>query len=1072
MRRFLIVCGILLAVVVVALAALPLWFGAFLSVAGNSLGLEFAKYERLGYARFALEDVVLDHPSVRVTAARVEVDSPIVLIFRPWSGRERSASVTTWQVRVKPNDSVSDEASSGALELRERLLDMAKHLDRWLPVAEVGAGTVVWDLGGLEIDSAVWKQRSFEVIGFRLGKLATDATATFSASGMIEFAASPQEGPWRVTAKWDDDAVRGEFGIWGQVAPFSTTFSSGKWLPDTASIAAAGWNVPGARVGLGESYQYVRGDAGIEWEAGRFNTTIDIAGEALPDSGAPPLSAKLRGHGDTQTAVVESLFVEIPGVSATLSAPVEIDRSGRIKSGMSDFTFAVDLEKQTWIAASGRASGSARLTPREDGHPLIEAKLDGTEMAWRDWRAAAIQATGKLDWPILEVSGETKDETMGMELVIRGAWDFERRELLNGHAIGTISGESLALLSPRIPAFRLATFTVEAHGPLQTLEHSGTAKVDELAVPGLNPPGLEMAWDGKGAMANIRDGIVRAGNSEILLSAQITKDAAQLETLRLVQDGVERLTLQTPASVQWSPTVEVGSVQLGGDNCSLTFSALSGESGELHVAARNIPSTWWTNFAPTRDVDVMIASLDFDGTWNDGPMSFETTGRFELGIGADSLADVELSASGDGDGVVLESLRVSQDEAPIFSSSGTLPISLHPGSERLVRIEAEGPLEVSTSSTSSPLFWEKLKVLTGVELIEPELKLELSGTWSAPQGTLRATANRVSVDNERIKFALPEIAALQIDATADRKQLSLERLSMLVSGQEVRATGRMPLGPDMWASLKADPVKFIRTTADLHLEIPDAEVAALSVYAPAFLSTEGKLQMDVTLKSGGEIDGSVRLQGASSRPLGPLGVLQQISADLRFAGRSVEIRELVATSGGQPVTLSGRIELPADAPPQFKVALKGANLPLVRRTGLMLRGDVDLQLTTSEGGVPLISGTARLRDSLYFSDIRDLIPSGGGGVSGRPPYFSVEKAPFNAWKLAVDVRGDDFMRLRTALFNGNLSTRFQISGTLGDPRSIGEATVDEGRLLLPFATFVVEHGSARLTVVEPFEPSL
>jgi outer membrane protein assembly complex protein YaeT len=1072
MRRFLQVCGTLAVVVVVALAVLPWWLGAFLTLAGRPLGLEFAEYKRLGYTRFALEEAVFDQERVRVTAARVEVDSPVVLLFRPWSGRKQPALITTWEVTVKPDDTVVDESKRGAVKLRERLLRIAKHLDRWLPVAEVGAGSVAWEKGDLTIGSAIWNQRALEVAGLHYGQLATGVKATFAKSGVIDVDASPPDGPWRLTANWDDEGARGDVGIWEQVATFSAKFTPGKWLPESASIAAPGWNLPGSRVRLGKSYESIRGDARLQWETGRFETTIDLAGEPVADSDAPPLTAKLRGHGDTHTAVVESLFIEIPGVNAKLSAPVEIDRRGRIQSGASEFLVAVDFEKQPWIEARGSANGSARIIPRGGEEPLIEASLEGTEMAWRDWRASKVEATGSFDWPELELTVKASEESTGAELSARGKWDFNIRELLDAHARGTLTRESSAHLPKGVPEFRTVTFTADAHGSFNELVHSGKLEVSELAIRGLNSLEIETEWEGKGTTARVSDAHVRAGDSEVFFSAEIEKDRMNVEALRFLQSGIERLVLKTPAFVQWSPRVEVGSVELVGDDSSLGLSAVWGMSGKVHIAARNIPSDWLADFARTRDLQWEIWSLNVDGTWDEGPVSFETTGAFVLNIGDNVLADIQLNARSDGDEVVIESLRVSKEETPIFSSSGTLPVSLHPGTERLVRIKADGPLQVSTSSTSSPRFWEEFKELTGVELVDPEAKLELFGTWSKPQGSLRATATRVSVDNERIKFAMPEIEALEIDATADQERLSLDRLTLLVAGQTVRATGRMPLGRENWENLSADPVAFLRNRADLHLEIPNAEVAALSAYAPAFLSTEGQLQLDANMKSGGEIEGFLRMQGASTRPLGPLGVLQQISADLRFSGRSIELRELVATSGGQPVTLSGHIELPANAPPLFDVRLEGSNLPLVRRTGLLLRGDVDLRLTSEEGGVPLISGEAQLRDSLYFSDIRDLIPRGGGGVSGRPPYFSVEVEPFDKWHLAVGVQGERFMRLRTAVFNGTLSTRFQVSGTLGDPRAIGEATVDEGRLMLPFATFAVQHGSARLTEDDPFEPRL
>jgi translocation and assembly module TamB len=52
------------------------------------------------------------------------------------------------------------------------------------------------------------------------------------------------------------------------------------------------------------------------------------------------------------------------------------------------------------------------------------------------------------------------------------------------------------------------------------------------------------------------------------------------------------------------------------------------------------------------------------------------------------------------------------------------------------------------------------------------------------------------------------------------------------------------------------------------------------------------------------------------------------------------------------------------------------------------------------------------------------------------------------------------------------SARFRLSGTLGEPRAVGELTVDEGRVLFPFATFEVRLGSVRLSEADPYHAQL
>jgi translocation and assembly module TamB len=289
-----------------------------------------------------------------------------------------------------------------------------------------------------------------------------------------------------------------------------------------------------------------------------------------------------------------------------------------------------------------------------------------------------------------------------------------------------------------------------------------------------------------------------------------------------------------------------------------------------------------------------------------------------------------------------------------------------------------------------------------------------------------------------------------------------------------------------WREFLGSPLAWAQRGLEGQIEVPDADVAALARSLPVFVAPKGRLQVDVSYR-GGTMGGLVRLRDAATRPLGPLGVLQEITAEVALVGRRMELRSVTAQSGGQLVTLSGTVELPAVTSARgsaatsngiaadelkFDLALKGQNLPFVRQTGVLVRGDLDLKLTSPASGVPRIAGTVRLRESLFLSDVRAMLPGRARTKSRMPPYFAVEVAPYDAWSLDVAVHGERFLKLRTALFNGVASARFQLSGTLGDPMARGEATIDEGVVKLPFATFVVQEGRVSLAPEQGVEPQV
>lgn len=1070
MRLILGIVGVLLLGMLIALAALPWWFGPAAAYAGRTRGLTFEEYERVGYSRFALNGVVFEHRAVRVSAERMEADSPLFWLFRHWTDNSRPITATTWRVEVKPRERPPASPSAGAMALRERLLMIASQLERWLPRANVGTGAVQWSGGELEIARAAWEERTLDVEGLRFDEHPADVSVAFEDNEIALEAILP-DGSGRFTANSHGRNLTGRIELWEQTATLSATFGEQGWLPASATFLAENLNVAGSRLQLGEFYSAVRGGIRLDWRDGRFATAIDLTSETVPEVDAPPLMVSLRGQGDIETLTIESLQIEIPGVTAALSEPVALDWTGSVPATASVFTLAVDLAEQPWFAARGRLTGEARLTPREAGLPLVAGSIEGRALQWRDWSIPAFDAEGRFEWPQLEMNATVSGEREGDELVGRGTWDFERKELLAGEANGTLTSGTVVRWLPDAVGFGVATVELSAQGPIAALQHTGTLHVGDLLLPGLHGLDVHLAWQGTGDAAEIHEGRADAGRSALHFTGNVEAASARLTTLRLVQDETEQLALTAPATVRWSPTLEVGPLRMTGPDRALDVFVAWGADSQVELTARNVPSSLWVDFAALPDVGWNIAAMNFRGQWSDGPLTYAADAAISVNVSPELAAEVALAARGNADGAIIDNLLVSKEASPILTLTGRLPITLHPGAERLLVIDEDGSLALTANSASSPAFWDKLRELTGFEVVEPVLAVELAGTWAEPQGEIRATAGRVAADPERVAFAVPQIEALDLRATADTREILFERLTMQVEGQALRATGRLPLGPGKWDELATDPLAFLRGAVELRIEIPDAEIAALQRYTGEFLAPEGRFQLDAAIEPGGEMTGVLHVRGASARPLGPLGVLQDITAEVGFAGRTANLRQVKATAGGRPVTLTGKVELPLDGPPDFDLVLKGSNLPLVRQTGFVLRGDLDLKLTTGDTGVPELGGVVRLRDSLFLSDIRAMLPRGGRGAARRPPYFAVE-GPLSAWRLAIDVQGKRFLRLRTALFVGLASMQFRLSGTLGAPKAIGEATVDEGRVLLPFATFDVQHGSVRLTEAEPFEPGL
>ncbi len=1074
-RRLLFILAALAAALLAVIATLPLWLGAVVGWAGGSQGITFRSYERLGYSRFALHDVEFKRFGVRVAASRVEASTPALWTWRHWRGKPDAISAGRWTVEVEPRTpSSGPKKDSGWVPLRATLDKIVRQLARWLPQAEAGAGQVKWPGGELALTSARWAERELTVSGLNYRTLTADGTARFTpATDSIHVALRSSTEPASVSLESRGAAVAGE-GVWlGQHAPLSARFAPTGWLPAEATLAAVDWRIPGERLRLDAAYAAVVGGAKLAWTDRQITADVHIHGEPVAGKPAPPLEVTLKGQGTPDQFTVETLRASVPGVNAQLTQPVTVGRTGKI-SGQTVARFAVhvDLAQQPWFTSTGVADGEAWLASDLGASPVIEFRMRAADVSARDVALASVEAKGRFQWPRLEVVSATIVATEGERLEVRGGWDFRTKTGDDIVVEGRIRRQSVARWLPAQPAFDVVMIDARAAGPLAAIEHRGHLRASDVKVNGVNPFAVAVEWRGRGPTAESFAGTVTSGAMQLRAGGSASADGVQLEQLALTRENTPLLRLAAPVSLKWKPNLQLDELHLTGPDAKLDASVTWGKSGRIQATAVNLPSAWLADLMPLKGPVWKVEMFAFNGTWDRAPMTYALTARATVDLGEQRHATVVVSTRGDGKGLKIEALRAMEGDATVLNAIGQLPFTLQPGGPQLFHIDEKGGLALDANVEPNSALWPKLAAATGVELKEPKAELHLVGTWQRPEGKVELNARRVAFDPKRIKQAIPAIEALDVRLEADRGGMNLSTFTVKVEGQMVRAKGRVPVPDEGWGDLFKAPVAMLEKNAELHLEVPDAEVAVFTRFLPAVLAPQGRLAVDVKFDRG-QLSGFAQLRDAASRPLGPLGVLQEINAEVGLAGRTITLRSLTAKSGGQPVVLTGTVEVPAGAAPRYDLALRGENLPFVRQTGLLLRGDLDLKLQSPREGAPRITGNVRLRDSLFLQDVRAFLPrGGGGGAARRPPYFSVETPPLNAWALAIEVTGVEFMRLRTPVFNGLASAHFRLGGTLGEPRALGEVNIEEGHVRMPFASFDVKQGSVRLTEANPYEPEI
>lgn len=1074
-RRLLKLFWVLAAGLGLSAAASPWWLGAALRSAGASRGLTFARYERVGYSRFALHEAAFSVNGVRATVARIEADTPLV-------GWWRRGEIVggRWAVDVagRAAETGASPTRRGWVSLRAQLQAMAGHLGRWAPRVKIEAGVVRWSGTELTCAAAVWANRELVVKDLAYRGLQADAALAFPVDAVrLGLRGSEAEGHFESRGA----EVTGAVLLWAQHATLRARFGGEGWLPAEAALEAENWSVPGERLKLGDGFAAVRARGKVDWYGDRIFADFSAAGEPIPGKTVPPLEATLRGQGDAEAFTVETLHATLPGIVARLSEAVTVERSGKFRPSGARFTVEADLAKQPWFTAQGTVSGEARLATSFSQTPVVEFQLRGRDIASTGWEASLIAAKGDFAWPRVRVSEGAVTGTAGESLVWRGGWNFETKEMLDAAAEGQIRRATVGRWVPASVGFDAVALKVVAAGRPTDLVHTGRAEAAGVTFPGVNPLSVTVAWSGRGGALESLDVDAAAGTTVISAGGAVKDGAVQLTKLALAQGGVERLHLTEPATIRWRPGFEVDALHLSGPESAVDASLVWGETGRLELAAKNFSSVWLGELAVWRGPAWRLASLTAKGTWARGPMAFALKSTAAIEVGAGKSAVVAAAASGDSSGVRIEELSVLEEGKSVVRVVGRFPLRVSPAATPVISFEPEGALALDGTTVPNAGFWRQWAELTGFEAQEPEASVHVTGTWARPQGTFHVKAGRVSVDAGRFKRPIPTVDTLDVEIAGTAGELRLERLTAKVEGQTVLARGRVPVGEGRWRDFLASPLAWLQGGAEGRLEVPDADVAGLARFLPVWVAPQGRLQLDLNVKAGG-VSGAVKLRDAATRPLGPLGVLQEIHAEVALAGRKLELRSVTAQSGGQWVTARGTVELPEAAAKtggvewaegvKFNVALQGENLPFVRQTGVLVRGDLDLTLTSPDGRPPLIAGKVRLRESLFLSDIRALVPGGARTRARTPPYFAVEAVPYAAWRLDVGVAGEKFLNLRTALFTGVASANFRLGGTLGEPALRGEATIDEGAVKLPFATFAVQEGWVSLTPEQGAEPQV
>jgi hypothetical protein len=280
------VLAVVLGLIALLAIALPMWFPWVLRPILHRVGIDYERYERIGYNQFALITVHGQAGSTRFNAHRLQANLPATWLWRKWRG-DLSApflTATDWSVQLAAEAArkSSTTAPHSSFEVLDRAAGNFSRLANWLPVARLNNGLIVTGTNEIVASSIQWKRGEL-IAQLHLRRFEQNATlrGNFHRRLEMSLAAEPAGFTTELSARRRPSAwlVEGS-AVWPTSrVDFASEFLPKQWRPARLQARADHLQIPASLLKL-RDYSTVTGSFSADWVGNRLEAKLMAA--ALP----------------------------------------------------------------------------------------------------------------------------------------------------------------------------------------------------------------------------------------------------------------------------------------------------------------------------------------------------------------------------------------------------------------------------------------------------------------------------------------------------------------------------------------------------------------------------------------------------------------------------------------------------------------------------------------------------------------------------------------------------------------------------------------------------------------------